>query len=101
MCLCVICRSMAIVCFVSRSAQNLKKRALTLKIPKAMAESKRRRRAGTGDYCDYLHKPRGVAHRRRADPMVTLSSIFENIINDMRDMPGHDVSQCDTCPVTT
>ena len=57
-----------------------------------MAESKRRRRAGTIVHCDYLRKPSRIAHRRRADPMVTLSTIFENIINDMRDMPGHDVS---------
>ena len=30
--------------------------------------------------------------------MVTLSSIFENIVNEMRDMEGHDVS-CFLTPV--
>ena len=52
----------------------------------------RRRRGGANLHCDYLHKPSRVAQRRRADPMVTMSTIFENIINEMKDMPGHDVS---------
>ena len=47
-------------CLLSRSAQNLKKRALTL-FPKAMAESKRQRPAKTGDY---LYKWRGAPPSR-------------------------------------
>lgn len=29
-----------------------------------------------------------MAHRRRADPLVSLCSVFESIINDMRDVPN-------------
>ena len=28
-----------------------------------------------------------MAHRRRADPVVSLSSIFEGIINELKDIP--------------
>lgn len=51
---------------------------------------KKRRRAGTVVHCDYLKKPHKSANRRRTDPVVTLSSIFESILNEMRDLP--DVS---------
>ena len=33
-------------------------------------------------------KPHKAIHRRRTDPMVTLSSVLESIINDMRDHPN-------------
>ncbi|KAG8508204.1 Transcription initiation factor TFIID subunit 1, partial [Galemys pyrenaicus] len=33
-------------------------------------------------------RPHKSIHRRRTDPMVTLSSILESIINDMRDLPN-------------
>ncbi|MEQ2257069.1 Transcription initiation factor TFIID subunit 1, partial [Ilyodon furcidens] len=33
-------------------------------------------------------KPHKAIHRRRTDPMVTLSSVLEGIINDMRDHPN-------------
>lgn len=35
-----------------------------------------------------LQKPHKAIHRRRTDPMVTLSSVLESIINDMRDHPN-------------
>ncbi|KAK1787981.1 hypothetical protein P4O66_015952 [Electrophorus voltai] len=39
-------------------------------------------------HCDYLNRPHKSIHRRRTDPMVTLSSVLESIINDMRDHPN-------------
>ena len=67
---------------------ELKSKALKLKIPKEALAMKRRRRAGTVDHCDYLQKPDyKSANRKRTDPMVTLSGIFEEVLNDMRDLP--------------
>lgn len=35
-----------------------------------------------------LQKPKQTSNRRRTDPLVTLSTIFENILNEMRDQPN-------------
>lgn len=45
-----------------------------------------------------LQKPHKAIHRRRTDPMVTLSSVLESIINDMRDHPNvRTVGQISLC----
>ncbi|XP_077984278.1 transcription initiation factor TFIID subunit 1-like [Glandiceps talaboti] len=67
-------------------AEYLKRKSLVLKFPKESVQSKKRRRAGTVVHCDYLKKPRKSANRRRTDPLVTLSSLLEEILNIMRDM---------------
>jgi len=36
----------------------------------------------------HSQKPHKAIHRRRTDPMVTLSSVLESVINDMRDHPN-------------
>ena len=41
-----------------------------------------------------LQKPRQSSHRRRADPVVTMSSIFEQVLNEMRDMPNVSLIFC-------
>ncbi|KAJ8667283.1 hypothetical protein QAD02_008945 [Eretmocerus hayati] len=69
-------------------AEEMKKRSMMMKIPKDMFGRKRKRYAGD-DSCDYsktYQRPGGV-NRRRTDPVVVLSTIFENILNDMRDLP--------------
>lgn len=71
-----------------KHAEQVKRKALVLKFPKQAMESKKRRKAGTTIHCDYLKKPRQSANRRRADPVVTLSTIFEQVLNEMRDMPN-------------
>ncbi|XP_013414213.1 transcription initiation factor TFIID subunit 1 [Lingula anatina] len=68
-------------------AENVKRKSLVLKFPKQAMENKKRRRAGTIVHCDYLSKPTKASHRRRADPVITLNSIFENILNEIRDLP--------------
>uniref|UniRef100_A0A8B9QEW9 Transcription initiation factor TFIID subunit n=1 Tax=Apteryx owenii TaxID=8824 RepID=A0A8B9QEW9_APTOW len=66
----------------------VRRKSLVLKFPKQQLPPKKKRRVGTTVHCDYLNRPHKSIHRRRTDPMVTLSSILEGIINDMRDLPN-------------
>uniref|UniRef100_A0A3B3SYK9 Transcription initiation factor TFIID subunit n=1 Tax=Paramormyrops kingsleyae TaxID=1676925 RepID=A0A3B3SYK9_9TELE len=70
------------------SADEVRRKSLVLKFPKQQLPPKKKRRVGTTVHCDYLNRPHKSIHRRRTDPMVTLSSILESIINDMRDIPN-------------
>lgn len=53
--------------------------------------SKRRRGGGGGGggslHCDYLSRHGKTANRRRTDPVVTLSTLLEEILNEMRELP--------------
>ena len=81
-----------------KHTEEVKRRSLVLKFPKvaaaaaAAAAKKKRRLGGLGStstsQCDYLKKPTKVANRRRANPVVTLSTILETILNEMREMPN-------------
>jgi len=81
-----------------KHTEEVKRRSLVLKFPKvaaaaAAAAAKKKRRIGglvstSTSQCDYLKKPTKLTNRRRADPVVTLSTIFETILNEMRDMPN-------------
>ncbi|KAM4726972.1 transcription initiation factor TFIID subunit 1 isoform 2-T2 [Anableps anableps] len=70
------------------SADEVRRKSLVLKFPKQQLPPKKKRRVGSAVHCDYLNKPHKAIHRRRTDPMVTLSSVLEGIINDMRDHPN-------------
>ncbi|GAA6078828.1 transcription initiation factor TFIID subunit 1 isoform X1, partial [Tachysurus ichikawai] len=70
------------------SADEVRRKSLVLKFPKQQLPQKKKRRVGSTVHCDYLNRPHKSIHRRRTDPMVTLSSILESIINDMRDHPN-------------
>ncbi|XP_056266046.1 transcription initiation factor TFIID subunit 1 [Pseudoliparis swirei] len=70
------------------SADEVRRKSLVLKFPKQQLPPKKKRRVGNAVHCDYLNKPHKAIHRRRTDPMVTLSSVLESIINDMRDHPN-------------
>ncbi|XP_015251266.1 PREDICTED: transcription initiation factor TFIID subunit 1 isoform X4 [Cyprinodon variegatus] len=70
------------------SADEVRRKSLVLKFPKQQLPQKKKRRVGSAAHCDYLNKPHKAIHRRRTDPMVTLSSVLEGIINDMRDHPN-------------
>ncbi|KAJ6220107.1 hypothetical protein RDWZM_005919 [Blomia tropicalis] len=66
--------------------------SLKLKIPKELLAMKRKRRIATNDNCDYLQKPDyKSANRRRTDPLVTLSDIFEEVLNEMRSVPDSEL----------
>lgn len=67
--------------------EDVKRRALQLKIPRdAMGKVKRRRMGLPDEYCDYLTNNK-TANRARTDPIVVLCSILEEILNDLRDLP--------------
>ncbi|XP_060231493.1 transcription initiation factor TFIID subunit 1-like [Meriones unguiculatus] len=70
------------------SADEVCRKSLVLKFPKQQLPPKKKWRVGTTVHCDYLNKPHKSIHRRRRDPMVTLSSILESIIKDIRDLPN-------------
>lgn len=70
------------------SADEVRRKSLVLKFPKQQLPQKKKRRVGSTIHCDYLNRPNKSIHRRRTDPMVTLSSVLESIINDMRDHPN-------------
>jgi len=68
-------------------AEQIRKKSLVLKFPKNMGkDSGKKRRVGTVVHCDYLKKPTKAANRRRTDPVITLATIFEGILNEMRDL---------------
>lgn len=66
--------------------EDVKRRTLLLKVPKE-AVSKKRRRVGGDSNCDYLKRHNKTANRRRTDPVVVLSSLLEQMLNELRDMP--------------
>ncbi|XP_062309245.1 transcription initiation factor TFIID subunit 1 isoform X5 [Osmerus eperlanus] len=70
------------------SADEVRRKSLVLKFPKQQLPPKKKRRVGSAVHCDYLNRPHKSIHRRRTDPMVTLSSVLESVINDMRDHPN-------------
>ncbi|XP_055587369.1 transcription initiation factor TFIID subunit 1 isoform X2 [Uranotaenia lowii] len=65
--------------------EDVKRRTLLLKVPKE-AVGKKKRRVGGDANCDYLKRHK-TANRRRTDPLVVFSSILEQLLNELRDMP--------------
>ncbi|CAD5115481.1 DgyrCDS4450 [Dimorphilus gyrociliatus] len=71
-----------------RRAEEVKQKSLLMKFNNASGLDRKRKRAGTDVHCDYLDKrSKVVSNRRRADPVVSMTTIFENILNEMRDLP--------------
>lgn len=66
--------------------EDVRRRALLLKVPKDIGKGKRRRMGLPDDYCDYLQNTK-TANRARTDPIVVLCSMLEEILNDLRDLP--------------
>lgn len=64
--------------------EDVKRRTLLIKVPKDAVKGKRRR-AGVDNHCDYLRHNK-TAKRSRTDPVVVMSSMLEQILNEMRDM---------------
>ncbi|XP_037823798.1 transcription initiation factor TFIID subunit 1 isoform X1 [Lucilia sericata] len=71
---------------LKRHDEGSRKKALLLKVPKDVMGKKKRRMA-SDIHCDYLQRHNKTANRRRTDPVVVLSSILEEILNDLRAMP--------------
>ncbi|KAM0729480.1 Transcription initiation factor TFIID subunit 1 [Formica fusca] len=70
-----------------KHAEEVKRRALVLKVPKEAVNSKKRRKPPTDDHCDYLKRHQRPVNRRRTDPVVVMSTMLESILNEMRDLP--------------
>ncbi|CAH0579290.1 unnamed protein product [Chrysodeixis includens] len=77
---------------IKQSAEELKRRGSgrrsggsSSSASEARALGRRGRRGTAGDACDYL--VRRPAERRRTDPLVTLSSLLEDVLNHMRHLP--------------
>ncbi|XP_053660820.1 transcription initiation factor TFIID subunit 1 [Anopheles marshallii] len=66
--------------------EDVKRRTLLLKLPKE-ALGKKRRRVGGDSHCDYLQRHNKTTNRQRTDPVVVFSSVLEQILNELRDMP--------------
>ncbi|XP_035795589.1 transcription initiation factor TFIID subunit 1-like isoform X3 [Anopheles albimanus] len=66
--------------------EDVRRRTLLLKVPKE-AVGKKRRRVGGDSHCDYLQRHNKTTNRQRTDPVVVFSSILEQILNELRDMP--------------
>ena len=73
--------------FISQHVEEVKRRSLLLRVPKDAVSARKRRRAGTVVHCDYLKKQQRPANRRRTDPVVTMSTLLETTLNEMRDLP--------------
>ncbi|ESN93291.1 hypothetical protein HELRODRAFT_194117 [Helobdella robusta] len=72
---------------IVKRAEEIKKKSLMLKIPKMLKEEKKKKVSSANLQEDYLKKPKKLLNRRRADPVVTLSTILEVILNEMRELP--------------
>ena len=38
--------------------------------------------------CYEFQRPKQTSNRRRTDPVITMSTIYEHILNEMREMPN-------------
>ncbi|XP_033742474.1 transcription initiation factor TFIID subunit 1-like [Pecten maximus] len=69
-------------------AEQVKRKSLLLKFPKQAFKPEKKKRVGSVIHCDYLKKPKQTSNRRRTDPIVTLSTVLECVLNEMRDQPN-------------
>lgn len=69
-------------------AEEVKRKALVLKFPKQAVKSDKKKRLSTIIQNDYLKRPKQTSNRRRTDPVITMSTIYEHILNEMREMPN-------------
>lgn len=69
---------------IKQSADDLRRRPGSRR-GDIRAGGRNRRRATNSESCDYLVKR--PAERRRTDPLVTLSSLLEGVLNHMRHLP--------------
>ncbi|KAL4704937.1 hypothetical protein ACJJTC_013394 [Scirpophaga incertulas] len=68
--------------FVKQSAEDFKRRGRKGEI---RAAGRNKRRGTASESCDYLVKR--PAERRRTDPLVTMSSLLEDVLNHLRHLP--------------
>nr|CAB3266786.1 transcription initiation factor TFIID subunit 1-like [Phallusia mammillata] len=92
-----------------KNAEVVRRKSLVLKFQKPDTPSspsaanlaslrKKRKYQGSVTHCDYLTRIAKKKERRRADPKVTLSTLMENILNGIRDLPETLPFQCPVNP---
>ena len=69
---------------VLKHAEEVKRKSLLLKVPK---DAIKRRKRGGGVTDDYLKRPDKTAQRKRSDPLVTMATVLEEFLNEMRELP--------------
>lgn len=71
-----------------KHADEIRRKSLVLKIPKeAVANAnKRNKKVCEETFSDYLSTPKGI-HRKRVDPVVSISVIFEKLISELKSLP--------------
>ncbi|XP_035232818.1 transcription initiation factor TFIID subunit 1-like [Stegodyphus dumicola] len=69
-----------------KRADEVRRKALVLKIPKEAVSSSKKKRNYEVTSSDYMSAPKFV-NRKRIDPVVSLSVIFENLINEIKSLP--------------
>ncbi|CAH2235274.1 jg20649 [Pararge aegeria aegeria] len=70
---------------IKQSAEDFKRRRGSHRGDGIRPAGRNRRRGTASESCDYLVKR--PAERRRTDPLVTLSSLLEDVLNTMRHLP--------------
>ncbi|XP_026317517.1 transcription initiation factor TFIID subunit 1 isoform X2 [Hyposmocoma kahamanoa] len=70
---------------IKQSAEELKRRGSSGRRGEYRAAGRNKRRGTASESCDYLVKR--PAERRRTDPLVTLSSLLEDVLNHIRHLP--------------
>lgn len=72
-------------------SEEANRKSLVLKVPKGTVHGTggrgKKRKAAASPHCDYLAKKRQNTNRRRIDPLVVISGIFEQILNELRELP--------------
>ncbi|XP_049868741.1 transcription initiation factor TFIID subunit 1 isoform X3 [Pectinophora gossypiella] len=70
---------------IKQSAEDMKRRGSGGRRGEYRAAGRNKRRGTASESCDYLVKR--PAERRRTDPLVTLSSLLEDVLNHIRHLP--------------
>ncbi|XP_071504650.1 transcription initiation factor TFIID subunit 1-like [Diadema antillarum] len=68
-------------------ADKVRRKSLVLKFPKENIKTTKKRRVNPEPHCDYLKRPKQSKNRRRTDPQVILSTLLEDVLNAIRDIP--------------
>ncbi|XP_015906224.1 transcription initiation factor TFIID subunit 1 [Parasteatoda tepidariorum] len=67
-------------------ADEVRKKSLVIKIPKDTLAAAKKKRTSELTNSDYLSTPKMI-NRKRTDPLVSISVIFENLINELKALP--------------
>ncbi|XP_077971618.1 transcription initiation factor TFIID subunit 1-like [Styela clava] len=85
-----------------KNVEAVRRKSLVLKFQKPETpqpvQRRKRKYQGSVSHCDYLTRPAKKKERKRADPVVTLSSLLENVLNGLRELPSTHPFHCPVNP---